>query len=96
MGAAVSGMVAASFPEMVKRCVFIETLGPFNQSAAGATRHLRRAIESRLALQGKLPKVYSSFDDVVDNRLATVANWPGDQSLSRDAARRLMAGSAVS
>lgn len=40
-------LVAASFPELVERCVFIDSLGPFSFSTATTPKRLRRSIESR-------------------------------------------------
>ncbi|CAN0033880.1 unnamed protein product [Choristocarpus tenellus] len=77
MGAAVASLVASSFPELVERCVFIDTLGPITVSPAMAPKHLRRSIQSRGVLLEKSAKTYPSFEAAVEQRLRTVALWGG-------------------
>lgn len=47
MGGAVASLVAASFPEMVERCVFIDILGPFAFSPGTSPQRLRKSVASR-------------------------------------------------
>lgn len=47
MGGGVASLVAASFPELVERCVFIDILGPYSFTQATSPRRLRASVESR-------------------------------------------------
>lgn len=47
MGGAVASLVAASFPEKVDRCVFLDILGPFAFSPGTSPKRLRTSIASR-------------------------------------------------
>lgn len=40
-------LVAATYPELVERCVSIDNLGPFTTSVPSTPKHMRRSIESR-------------------------------------------------
>lgn len=42
-----ASLVAASFPELVERCVFIDILGPYTFSPGTSPKRLRASIESR-------------------------------------------------
>lgn len=47
MGGGIASLVAATFPELVERCVFIDILGPLTSSLSSSPKYLRRSIESR-------------------------------------------------
>lgn len=51
MGGAVASLVAASFPEMVERCVFLDILGPFASRTGTSPKLLRASFASRSELQ---------------------------------------------
>ncbi|CAM9454961.1 unnamed protein product [Ectocarpus sp. 4 AP-2014] len=92
MGGAVASLVAASFPEMVERCVFLDILGPFASRTGTSPKLLRASVASRRALVDKEPKVYKSFDEAVRTRLKAVTMWGEGQTMSWNGAVRLVAG----
>lgn len=47
MGGAVASLVAASFPEKVERCVFLDILGPYTFTPGTSPKRLRTSIASR-------------------------------------------------
>ncbi|CAM9393502.1 unnamed protein product, partial [Sphacelaria rigidula] len=80
MGAAVASLIAASFPELVARCVFLEFLGPHSLDPGSSPKLLRRCIEAsvkskRQTLKNKAPKPYESFDAAVRQRMKPLASW---------------------
>ncbi|CAM9428688.1 unnamed protein product [Ectocarpus fasciculatus] len=93
MGGAVASLVAASFPEMVERCVFLDILGPMaSRTGTSSPKLLRASVASRRALVDKEPKVYKSFDEAVRTRLKAVTMWGEGQTMSWNGAVRLVAG----
>jgi pimeloyl-ACP methyl ester carboxylesterase len=58
MGGAIATLVAAAYPERIRRLVLIEALGPLARPAASCTTDLRRAIDARLALPDKQLKLH--------------------------------------
>lgn len=93
LGAGVASLVAGSFPERTQSCVFIDGLGPFTLSTKGAHAHLRRAVESRATLHNKQQKIWPSRELAVEARMLAATQYPGNQTLSQEAAERLIARS---
>lgn len=91
MGAAVSTLLAGCFPDMINKLVLIEMLGPNNGAPEKAAGVLKGAIEAELKYLNKTanPKLYD-FQGAVHARIATVAKYPGKQTLSADASRSLI------
>jgi pimeloyl-ACP methyl ester carboxylesterase len=58
MGGAIATLVAASFPERIRKLSLIEALGPLARPADSVVGDLRRAIDARLALHDKQLKVH--------------------------------------
>jgi pimeloyl-ACP methyl ester carboxylesterase len=58
MGGAVATLLAAAYPERVRRLVLIEALGPLARPAESCAGDLRRAVDARLRLARKQLKVY--------------------------------------
>ncbi len=58
MGGAISTLVAAAYPERIRRLVLIEALGPLARPADACVADLRRAIDARLAVHDKQLKVH--------------------------------------
>ena len=83
MGGAIATLLAASFPERVDRLVLIEALGPLSRPAEAAVIDLRKAVQARLALNGKQLKVH------IDLTKARAARMAANQ-LSEDAADNLI------
>lgn len=47
MGGAVASLLAASHPELVERCVFIDVLGPYSSNPGTSPKQLRASIASK-------------------------------------------------
>ena len=62
MGGAIATLIAASFPERIRKLVLIEALGPLARPAEECVADLRRAIDARLALHDKQLKVHPDRD----------------------------------
>lgn len=92
MGAAVSCLYAAAFPEHVKQLVLLEGAGPLARNTDDIAKHVRNHISRRLASNqnGKPVRVYDSIDKAVQIRQQTARNFPGDQTLSKEAARAMV------
>jgi pimeloyl-ACP methyl ester carboxylesterase len=58
MGGAIATLVAAAYPERIRRLVLIEALGPLARPADASVADLRRAIDARLAVHDKQLKVH--------------------------------------
>ena len=58
MGGAIATLLAAAYPERVRRLVLIEALGPLARSAESCAGDLRRAVDARLRLAHKQLKVH--------------------------------------
>ena len=101
MGAGISLMFAGTFPEKVNKLVLIEGLGPVTAEPEATPKNLRKSIEHEKKYQIKVaqtaggaknvPKIYPSFNDAVAARVKSVSTYPGEQSLSVEAARLLVA-----
>jgi pimeloyl-ACP methyl ester carboxylesterase len=97
MGAAVSLMYAATFPEQVERLVLLEGAGPLARGAKDATQHLRAHVEKRLKGNQALyhgtkgPRVYPSLEKAAETRQGSAKLFPGKQYLSIEAAHELVA-----
>lgn len=97
MGAAVSLMYSASFPEQIERLVLLEGAGPLARNSKDVPQHLRSHIEKRLKGNkslyndnGKGPRLYPSLEKAAETRQATAKLTPGNQYLSIEAARELV------
>lgn len=62
MGGAIATLVAAAYPERIRRLVLVEALGPLARPAEACVADLRRAIDARLALHDKQLKVHPDRD----------------------------------
>jgi len=91
LGAGISIMVASTQPTKVAGLVLLEGLGPLSGGEGLAAAHLARGLQARALFTKKYKykkerKVYESFDEAVNARLATIDKLPGEQFLSREAA----------
>lgn len=96
MGASISLMYAATYPEKVDKLVMIDGLGPIVEPADHAARHLRRALDAETDFKKRLinkreKKRYKTVQDAIEARLMSVKVYPGKQYLSREAAQALVA-----
>lgn len=69
MGGAIATLVAAAYPERIRRLVLIEALGPLARPADACVADLRRAIDARLALHDKQLKVHPDRDGARQARM---------------------------
>ena len=60
MGGVVCLLLAASWPDMVRRMAFVDCIGPFTTEPEGAPEQLRKAISERGVAAGRAYKVYES------------------------------------
>ncbi|MFO1493416.1 MAG: alpha/beta hydrolase [Lysobacterales bacterium] len=70
MGGAIATLVAAAYPERIRRLVLIEALGPLARSADHVVEDLRKAIDARLALSDKQLKVHPDRQSARAARMA--------------------------
>lgn len=102
MGAAVTLIYAAAFPDQVSRIVLLEGAGPLARNPTDISRHVRSSITRRLksnktlfpqdpeggkaALFQGRKKIYESFNSAVAARKKTAELVPGNQWISTEAA----------
>lgn len=101
MGAAVSLIYAASFPEQVSRLILLEGAGPLTRKPRDTSKHVRASIERRQTgnpflypqfnnYTKKEPRIYPNVDAAVETRCKTATLAPGHQSLSREASMAMV------
>jgi pimeloyl-ACP methyl ester carboxylesterase len=97
LGAMLSFIFAATFPERVASLALIDGFTPMTSPASAAAKNLRRALDAiavydEKRASGKERKAYPSLDAAVAARLDAVKNFPGNQTLSMEAATAIVAG----
>jgi pimeloyl-ACP methyl ester carboxylesterase len=97
MGAAISSIYAAAFPEQILKLVLLEGGGPLTRNPKDTAKHIRSHVEKRQAgnpaLYGdssKGPRLYPSLEKAIETRMKTAQLSPGRQYLSETAARELV------
>eukprot|EP00804_Cyclotella_cryptica_P023915 CCRYP_010048-RA/>CCRYP_010048-RA protein AED:0.09 eAED:0.09 QI:378/1/1/1/0.5/0.66/3/50/345 len=107
MGAGVSVVFAAAFPELCSSLILLEGGGPLARNAKDCARHVRAACQRRLksnkllfskdSSDGKNSgvRVYPNLGAAVEARLATVKRMPGEQYMSEEAAEDLVSRALV-
>jgi pimeloyl-ACP methyl ester carboxylesterase len=105
MGAAVSCLYAAAFPEQIERLVLLEGAGPLARNTSHVAQHVRHHVQRRQRQlrqeqqqqqhtnntnSSKQPRLYPSLTKAVEARCATARNFPGDQWISVEAAQELV------
>ena len=98
MGAAISLLYSATFPDQIQKLILLEGVGPLEKQEKDITRHLRLHIEKRLkgndalyhADSTKGPRLYPTREKAAETRQATAKLAPGKQYLSIEAARELV------
>ncbi|MCA9655834.1 MAG: alpha/beta hydrolase [Myxococcales bacterium] len=83
LGAAVSAVLAGTFPARVRRLALVEGLGPVTEEPKHAAERLARSIEEEERKRGRTPPVYPSEDEAVRRLEASMSR------LSHEAARTL-------
>jgi pimeloyl-ACP methyl ester carboxylesterase len=90
MGANVAMIYAGCHPEMIDKLTLIDGFGPFTKPPETAAVAMRTALEAELKMIDRLAnipnKIYDSLDAAIDARLKNIKTYPGNQSLSREAA----------
>jgi pimeloyl-ACP methyl ester carboxylesterase len=108
MGAGVSVVLVAAFPELFASVTLLEGAGPLARNAKDCSRHVRAACQRRLKSNKTLfpggtngdnvavrAKVYRNLDAAIEARLDTTRRMPGDQYLSIEAARDMVMRATV-
>ena len=93
MGAGISLIFSGCFPSMVKNLILIDGFGPITAEPVRSTALLTKAIEEENTfyknnIKGK--KIYENIKKAIENRIRSVSSYPGNQSLSREAAISLV------
>jgi pimeloyl-ACP methyl ester carboxylesterase len=98
MGAGISMIFNGCYPELVSKSVLIDQIAPLMTSPSSSASKLRKAIDARLAVYAKPSNIkeYPTFDDTISARLRSLSMWPGQQTLSVDAATTIMERGVVS
>ncbi|GKY93687.1 hypothetical protein MPSEU_000335900 [Mayamaea pseudoterrestris] len=93
MGAAVSSIYAAAFSNQVNRLVLLEGAAPLPRQSKDVVHHVKAHVERRQAslLSDKKPRVYPNLEAAIHTRRMTATKFPGNQYLSEEAARDLVA-----
>ena len=64
MGAGVSTIFAATYPETIKRLVLLDGLGPLARKSNNVSQHIRNAIEQRMASNKTLYPSFSNGESI--------------------------------
>lgn len=100
MGAIMSGIFSATFPERVNKLVLLEGLVPFTAAPNDTVRNLRRALEAeekaRLSgLFSRTPKEYSSLGVAIDVRVKAATLFPGGTYITFEGAKAIVQRGAM-
>ena len=95
MGAGLACLFSACFPERVDKLVMIDGFGTLIKPPSMLAKITRNAIEKEedyFKKQSTSPprKLYPTIGDAIAARLRTVSTFPGNQSLSTEAAAALI------
>lgn len=95
-----SMLFASAFPERVNKLVLIEGFGPLTAKEEDAATKLRNALVTESAWMQKLssssphdlrpPKVYETVQKAIETRMFVVGKYPGNQSISKEAATAIV------
>jgi pimeloyl-ACP methyl ester carboxylesterase len=96
MGAGISMLFAGCYPELIQKLVMIDGFGPRTKQASNACKNVRSAIEKEAKYyikqsSFKTPKLYETFESAIRMRISSTANYPGNQTISYEAAAKLVA-----
>ena len=92
MGAGISLMAAGAFPSLCSKVVLLDGFGPYARPEDLSCDSFRKAATAELrawaeADGGRSRKRYSSADAAVEARLRAVSSYPGQQTMSVEAAQ---------
>ncbi|MGI9318971.1 MAG: alpha/beta fold hydrolase [bacterium] len=93
LGAGVSILFAAVYPEVVEKLVLIDGVGPITESTVGASERLRNAIDAGLkhALEPSLsPRTYSQWQTLIEARTkaSPISNRSAELLVRRNASEQ--------
>lgn len=92
-------LFASSCPDKVNKLVLLEALGPLTAKEEDAATKLGNSLGSESAWMERLgvdncdtrpPKVYETIQKAIDTRMFVVGRYPGDQSISKEAATAIV------
>mmetsp|Transcript_25293 Transcript_25293/g.30596 ORF Transcript_25293/g.30596 Transcript_25293/m.30596 type:complete len:331 (-) Transcript_25293:100-1092(-) len=109
MGAGVSVVLSAAFPEKVTSLVLLEGAAPLARNARDFSKHVRNAVEKRSAANKvlyvesppsaaqhlKSARIYANLETAANIRVNTARLSPGRQYISKDAARVMVERATV-
>jgi len=95
MGGGISSVIAGSFSEKISKLILLDNLGLSSRLPEDACKGFRNAVTSQVIFLTTPHSTYSSIDDMVDQRLKTLTSHPGNQTLSRKSAERLVKHAAI-
>jgi pimeloyl-ACP methyl ester carboxylesterase len=92
MGASVSSLYAAAFPEQVEKLILLEGAGPLARNPRDVAKHVRAHVNRRQTANQavKAPRIYPDLSTAVQTRCQTAKNFPGNQWLSTAAAEQMV------
>mmetsp|Transcript_2283 Transcript_2283/g.6308 ORF Transcript_2283/g.6308 Transcript_2283/m.6308 type:complete len:284 (+) Transcript_2283:66-917(+) len=92
MGAAVSLMYSAAFPEQISKLILLEAAGPQTKKPSDTAKHLRAHLDRRFRNTRKPEEasIYPNIEVAARLRVMTAKAFPGDQYISAEAARMLV------
>jgi len=92
MGTGIAILLAGAYPDLAKSVVCIDGFGPVVKEEKDAATILRKSLDARLNPnpRGLRPKEYKSIDAAVEARLRAVKSFPGNQTLSVQAAKTIL------
>lgn len=91
MGGAVGILCGGAWPERCRGLILLDSAGPITRSPSEAPDHMSKFAGFKAALAARPGgSAYASIDGAVQARLLTVATYPGNQTLSMEAARSLV------
>jgi pimeloyl-ACP methyl ester carboxylesterase len=95
MGGGICSVIAGSFSEKISKLILLDNLGLSSRLPEDACKGFRNAVTSQVNFLSTPHTTYSSIEDMVDQRLKTLTTHPGNQTLSRKAAERLVKHAAI-
>jgi len=95
MGGGICSVIAGSFYEKISKLILLDNLGLSSRLPEDACKGFRNAVTSQVIFLTSPHSTYSSIDDMVDQRLKTLTSHPGNQTLSRKSAERLVKHAAI-
>jgi pimeloyl-ACP methyl ester carboxylesterase len=95
MSAGISLMYAAAFPEQIRNLVLLDSLGNLSRGISTTSYNLRQFVQAR-QLDGPLladplnQYYYPSVEAALQVRVKSARSFPGNQSISQEAAKELV------